>query len=158
MNIKSPFSAAIVMTSFCIALCSCGSKKESPIPEKWGKDFSISIYTGGGMLNESEGATFSHDSCIYIKKEGSTSEKKAFGLSEANRKEILKQLHELRTDMIRTDTVKDIIMDKETTYICFDGVKQFCYSDGASVTIHPEDREIFGRTYQFLMDIAKSDN
>ncbi len=150
---------ACLMIGCLFISCADTSMKEKTkgVPESWGKDFTISLYTGGGMLNESSKVEYTHDSCVHIEQKNEEIKRKGFALTEADRSTILNRLRELSFYDIKEDTTHHaIIYDKETVNICMYNAEEFCVSEGSIAETDKKGMEHFSAAYRFLFDFAGS--
>ncbi len=144
----------------CLALAfaltgSCSFDRQSDLPGKWKKEFSIRAYSGGGMRNEATEVEFTYDSCRYVYRTGAEREIISFPQTEASRIMILAKMHELQLAEIRTSAT-GITYDKESTGICYNYKNEnHCSEEGATSEIDEEDEANFFSAYQYLLDFAK---
>jgi hypothetical protein len=125
------------------------------LPSVWSKDFTISIYDGGGMQDVALNIKFTYDSCHSVIRTGTIKKNKSFALTRAYREQILKKMRELKVGQIRSKRSEGVTMDKGTTEICFTIKKEYCLEDTGSTQILDEDRENFFGAYAFLENFAK---
>lgn len=125
------------------------------LPATWTKDFSIGLYTGGGMLNQSLTIIFTYDSCQYVEKTGDKKKTIAFILTEKQKTEILEKMKSFHADEIHSRKTEGITYDKESNDICFRTKKEFCISDGAASDIEEKDIANYSGIYQYLLNFAR---
>lgn len=143
-----------MLTSSIIVLCIVfASGMTAPeLPETWTKDFAITLSYSGSMDGSSTHITFTYDTCTYARQTGMTKhEQGTFVLTEADRKEILKKLHELKVDKIRSETNMIPVKDGWSTSLCFG---THCVEAGTSAKISDQDKEIFSQAYDYLENFA----
>jgi hypothetical protein len=136
-----------VFLSFLIIAAGCTkiAGTESIIPATWEKDFSIELYTGGGMVNQSTTITYRYDSAIYNHKIQNMDSVKSFALTEEDRKTILTELKLLNLDKVQSVDLDHIVYDKETVRICLTNTaKDFCLDEGSSTEIIDPDKSFTG--------------
>jgi hypothetical protein len=129
--------------------------EDTILPTTWTKDFSISLYTGGGMLNESLTIDFNYDSCKYVEKKGDEKNIVAFQLNENQKNELLEKMKSFHADEIHSRKTEGITYDKESNDICFHNKTEFCISDGAASDIEEKDIANYSGIYQYLLNFAK---
>jgi hypothetical protein len=141
----------LLITVFCMQVQ--GHNYE--LPKTWEKDFSIELYTGGGMRNQSSKVTFSFGRCTYVEMKDDVNTTKGFDLTSADREAILKKLQALNLGKIKTKNNKQIVLDQETSSLCFltAGRADFCLDDGASTGVD-DPAGAFGAAYHYLWDMA----
>ena|SRR5688572_21876842 len=110
------------------------------LPKTWTKDFTISLSHSGGRGGSTQ-ITFTHDSCKYLRNSGTEAPKESFFLlTESDRAEILKKMHELKVDEIRSETSIAAVDDGWSTSMCFD---QYCIEGGTSAKMSVQDKNHF---------------
>lgn len=124
------------------------------IPKTWTKDFTITVYDGGGMAYESTNITYTYDSCTYDRMEEGVHDVKTFKLSDADRAAVLAKLREYKLDQVKSSKLKGIAYDKPTTKICTgqkSGSK--CIESSASTRIS-SNADGFYKAYDYLVAFA----
>ena len=125
------------------------------IPDKWEKDFKITISRRGGMRGEPYEIIYSYDSCKYVTAYGINDTEKYYLMKEADRVEIIKRLKEFKTNDIKTEDSHGISYDKGSTGICLaDKTQLFCVSDSQGSEIKEESRASFRDSFDFLYDFG----
>lgn len=143
-----------------LLLISCGSSLESTniislpgnsLPEKWGEDFKISYYDGGGMVYYSMNIDFSYDSC-RVKEDIEGNELYfAFAMTESLRQEMLDFFKKQNVLSIRSNQNQGIVYDKGTSSITIQmGTTVISISESASSNIIAKDQVRFGECYRYL--------
>ncbi|MBA2612553.1 MAG: hypothetical protein H0U95_11315 [Bacteroidetes bacterium] len=125
------------------------------LPKTWDKGFSISLYTGGGMINESENILFSADSCFYHHSVNNVDSTKRFTLTPKEKEEILTKLGTFKVGAIENITTP-ITYDKETNSMCFTNLPQesYCLETSATKEIKESDVPNFNGAYSYLWQLA----
>ncbi len=144
----------LLMVSSCMTPAP-ESVENKVLPTTWSKDFSIYLYTGGGMQNESMTINFTYDSCKYVEKKGDEKKIIAFALTDLQRTEILEKMKSLQVDKIISKKTEDIAYDKESSDLCFHWKTEFCLSDGATSEIVEKDVPNYSAAYQYLSNFAQ---
>ena len=151
---------SIVCLFIVIAQIIGASSSSTPfeLPKSWTKDFKFSIHDQGGMQDKATVCTYTYDSCEYVERVGRKKTIVSFPLTEAERVLILKKLHDLKVDKIRSSKNEELVRDQGTSMICFHSAKfhEYCLSDGSGESIHKDDMASFGSAYRFLMNYGKS--
>lgn len=125
---------------------------EFELPKTWTKDFTISYSYSGSMDGSRTELKISYDSCSYTIQRGMNAPQKGvFSMKEANRAEILKKMHELKVNTIKSEISKHPVDDGYSETLCFG---HHCISGGTSVTMSNKDGEIFSNAYTFLTDFV----
>jgi len=118
------------------------------LPSTWTKDFTITLSYSGSMDGSSTHIRFTHDFCHIVRQNGMNApEERKFRLTEADRTEILKKLHALKVDNLKSERNPDPVNDGWLTSMCF-GLH--CVEAGPSVTISDTDKETFHQAYDYL--------
>jgi len=118
------------------------------LPTTWTKDFTITLTYSGSMDGSSTLIRFTYDSCHFVRQNGMNApEERKFRLTEADRTEILKKLHALKVDNLKSERNPDPVNDGWLTSMCF-GLH--CVEAGPSVTISDTDKETFHQAYDYL--------
>lgn len=127
------------------------------IPKKWEKNFSVTLYSGGGMNYESTNIFLFADSCRYVEMENGVDSIKRFVLSQAEKEEVLLKLRSFNVSEIKTIELEGTVYDKETNRICFAlAPKQaFCIETGATQGIEEKEKGDFYKAYNYLVSLAK---
>ena len=126
------------------------------LPATWDKNFNISYYSGGGMVQRSTKLFLSKDSCAYVEMKEGIDDKKTFKFSVAELAQILAKLKELKADKIKTKKLKGIIYDKESEDVCFTSKdKELCLQDGATATIEAKDQQRYFETIKYLFEMTR---
>lgn len=122
------------------------------LPKTWTKDFIITVSYTGSMDGSATSITFTFDSCKYVQKSGMKPKKEnSFVLTDADRAEILKQLHAFKVDKIRSEIKISPVDDGWSTLICFGNR---CIEGGTSAAMSDADKEQFNRVYDYLEGFA----
>ena len=111
-----------VLTPSFMLLClvSTFGIASSELPKTWTKDFDITLSYSGSMDGSSTHISFNYDTCTYVRQIGMTKhEEGVFVLTEAERNEILKKLHELKVDKIHSEIGMATVNDGWSTSLCF---------------------------------------
>lgn len=146
----------IFTLSYFFIACTITPKKEYKLPNIWDKNFSITLYEGGGMVYSSTTILFSFDSCKYVKMNEGVNNIKRFKLSAKEKEEILIKLNSFNVNAIETAKTQGVIHDKETTQICFisNPQNQHCLETGATIQIKEKHQQNFNNAYTYLMALA----
>ncbi len=144
------------LTLFLFA-CFVEHKAKYELPLTWPKNFSIKVYEGGGMNNESNNISFSKNSCQYILMKEGVKNSKNFKLSDKQLNEVLAKLISFNVDKIQSQKSDEIIHDKETKSICFyTGLNQDrCIETGATMLILPKHSINFNNSFNYLLALAE---
>lgn len=152
-------SIIILIVQGLISNCSApGSSGGFQLPDEWTPDFTIDLYTGGGMQERSTTITYTFDSCKYIDRNGTVATTHAFALTAADRKDILKKMHDLKADQLKSVKDNSATQDKESTSLCFQFKTEFCLEDGAATSIQKEDLSNFSDACRYLTLFAVKQN
>ncbi len=148
----------VFILSYFFIACAIAPKKEYKLPNTWDKNFSITLYEGGGMAYESTNILFSLDSCKYVQMNNGVYKIKRFKLSAKEREEVLLKLNSFNVGTIETAKVQGLIHDKETNQICFitKPQSQYCIETGATTQIKEKYQQNFNLTYSYLTALAIS--
>lgn len=120
--------------------------------KQWDKTFVVAISHTGSMSGGSSRATFTYDSCTYVSTSLDDSPtKKKFALTQGNREEILKKLHELKVDKITPGFAIAAENDGWSTLLCFGA---HCIEGGSASRLTDQDKDRFLTAYRFLEDFA----
>jgi len=122
------------------------------LPKTWAKDFTISLSHSGGMDGSSTNLTFTYDSCTYLRNSSINAPMKiSFALAKSERDELLKKMHELNVDKIRSDMSMNVVNDGWSRSLCF-GVH--CIEGGTSAEMSEYDKNQFLNAYGYLENFA----
>ncbi len=123
------------------------------LPGTWTKDFTITLAYHGSMSGSYTDVRFTYDSAIY---KGSSNHDKpvlrVYLLKESDRAEILKKLHELRADEIRSKSGTYVVNDGWSQSICYNSFH--CVDGGTSAEMSEEDKNRFEAVYRYLEEWA----
>ncbi len=156
MNIRFAVFPALYILGFISSTSCTSTTSNSGLPETWTKDFTISLYSGGGMQDAATNITFTYDSCIAEYRTGGDKEKQSFALTEKMREDIFGKMKELKAEQIRT-VQEGITLDKETDRLCFNtDVKEICVSQSSTQQIHEDDRSRFADAWSYLTDLTEN--
>jgi hypothetical protein len=137
----------------CMAMMNLNNEKPV-LPAVWDKDFSITLYEGGGMINRSTHITYTYDSCIYDYQQNKSVSTKNFALTATDRETILTKLKSLKLEKLKTAQHKHAIPDKGTVSLCFiNGSRKLCLEDSASGRVI-DTEGAFTTAYQYLKELA----
>jgi hypothetical protein len=143
--------------SILLILLSCSpTEKKYELPPDWNKDFSIKLYEGGGMRNQSKHVTFTYNKVELIETfPGDSAARKSFDLSDTGREEILKTLRSFNLGNITTRE-KPFETDQESVSLCFltKENNDFCLESG-SKTEFVDPGGSFGKAYSYLLGMAE---
>ena len=127
--------------------------KEFELPKTWTKDFTISYSFSGSMDGSRTDLKMSYDSCSYTIKWGMNAPKTGtFSMTETNRAAILKKMHELKVNTIKSEVSIHPVNDGHSETLCFG---HHCISGGTSATMSDKDGEIFSNAHAFLTGFAE---
>lgn len=148
----------IVALSYFFIACIYTPNIEYKLPSIWDKNFSITIYEGGGMAYESMSILFSFDSCKYVQMNNGINKIKRFKLSAKEKEAVLIKLNSFNAGAIETTKTQELIHDKETNQICFvtNTQSQHCLETGATIRIKEKYQQNFNNTYNYLTALAIS--
>ncbi len=128
---------------------------EFELPKTWTKDFTISYSYSGSMDGSRTELKISYDSCSYMIQQGmNVPQKGVFPMTATNRASILKKMHELKVNTIKSEVSELPIDDGYSETLCF---SHHCISGGPSATMNEKDREMFSGAYAYLTDFAKKE-
>ena len=143
----------LTLTIFCSFII---PSKNFELPTTWTNDFSINIYQGGGMINQSTKVIFRLDSLIYTEMKHSKKNVKRHKLTNDEKQEILAKVKQLNAEII-SSAATNLKHDKETTEICFNlSSNSHCFSSGATEEVIEKYSKNFGDMYKYLLDFAKN--
>ncbi len=126
---------------------------EFELPATWTKDFTISYSFGGSMDGSRTELKISYDSCSYMVQQGMKAPQTgAFSMTEAYRAAILKKMHELKVNTIKSEISISPVNDGHSELLCFGNR---CVSGGTSAIMSERDKEIFFSAHAYLTDFAK---
>ena len=129
-------------------------QRDSFLPKQWGKNFVISTSHTGSMSGGSSRLTFTYDSCKYVSSSLEDAPKvKKFALSQADRDEILKKMHDLKADKIKAGLSIGVQNDGWSNLLCFSG---HCIEGGSASQMTDKDKEIFLLVCGYLETFAIS--
>ena len=115
---------------------------EFELPKTWTKDFTITYSWSTTKLK------FSYDSCNYTIQPGnSIPQTGVFAMTEANRIEILKKMHELKVNTIKFERTKAAVSDGWEKSLGF-GVHKI--EGGSLYTMSDKHKEIFSNVCEYL--------
>lgn len=122
------------------------------LPKTWTKDFFITLSFGGSMDGSRTDLRYTYDSCIYVRNSGMKAAKKdSFILTESDRTDILKRLHEMKVDKIRSEMSVSAVDDGWSISMCF-GSR--CVEGGTSAKMTDSDKDVFSNAYGYLEEYA----
>ncbi|THU38250.1 hypothetical protein FAM09_16365 [Niastella caeni] len=125
---------------------------EFELPQTWTKDFTISYSFSGSMDGSRTELKISYDSCRYMVYQRMNAPKTGvFSMTEANRAEILKKMHELKVNTIKSKVSIYPVDDGYSEALCFG---HHCISGGTSAIMSGRDNEIFSNAHTYLTDFA----
>lgn len=122
------------------------------LPEKWERDFTITLSYHSSMGGGSTDIRFTYDSCIY--KSSSRTGKpvsRVYLLKESDRVAILAKLHELKADRIKSEHSMHPVRDGWSQSICFN---VHCIDGGTSAEMNEENKNRFLDAYRYLEEFA----
>jgi hypothetical protein len=126
---------------------------EFELPKTWTKDFTISYSFSGSMDGSRTKLTFSYDSCNYTIQPGMESPKTGvFAMTEANRVEILKKMHELKMNNIKSERRIAVVDDGWSKSLC---LGNHCIEGGTSAKMSDTDKGIFSVACRYLQDFVE---
>ena len=148
----------IFSLSYFFLACAITPKREYKLPSIWDKNFSITLYQGGGMEYASTNILFSFDSCKYVHMNNGVNKIKRFKLSAKEKEEVLIKLNSFNVGDIETTKTQGLIYDIETTQICFISKpqNQHCLETGATIQIKEKHQQNFNNSYNYLTALAIS--
>lgn len=122
------------------------------LPKTWTKDFTITYSYSGSMDGSRTDLKMTYDSCRYTVQQGMTAPKTgAFLMTEAGRAEILKKMHDLKVNTIKSEPSMHPVNDGHAETLCF-GTR--CISGGTGAIMNEKDRDIFSAAHAYLADFA----
>lgn len=125
---------------------------EFELPKTWTKDFTISYSLNGRMDGSRAELKITYDSCSYTIQGGMSAPKKGvFAMKETSRAAILKKMHELKVNTIKSEMNKYPVNDGYSETICF-GYN--CISGGTSAIMSDKDKDVFSNAHTYLTDFA----
>ena len=126
---------------------------EFELPKTWTKDFTISYSFNGSMDGSRTELKISYESCNYKIQRGMNAPKTgAFSMTEANRAEIIKKMHDLKVNTIKSEVSLHPVDDGYSETLCFG---HHCISGGTSATMRDKDGEIFSNAHTYLTGFAE---
>ena len=126
---------------------------EFELPATWTKDFKITYSYSGSMSGSRTELTISYDSCNYTWQSGMKAPKtNVFAMTEANRAEILKKMHELKVNTIKSEMSIAAVDDGWSESLCF-GLN--CIEGGTSAKMSDKHKEIFSAAHTYLTNFAE---
>lgn len=124
----------------------------SKLPKTWTKDFIITLSFSGSMDGSRTDLRYTYDSCIYARNSGQKARiKDVFLLTDADHIEILKRLHELKVDKIRSEMGVSVVDDGWSMLMCFG---DRCIEGGTTARMSVADKEVFSNAYSYLEEYA----
>lgn len=143
---------ASILVLVCVWSVYAASPRESNLPETWTKDFIVTLSFTGSMDGSSTHIEFTYDSCKYLRQVGMEApEESQVKLTETDRAEILKKLHELNVDKIDSEVNIAPVNDGWTSSLCFG---THCVSSGPGMKMSEDDQEQFSKAYDYLEGFA----
>ena len=125
---------------------------EFELPKTWTKDFTIRYSFSGSMDGSRTELTFSYDSCNYTIQPGMKSPKSGvFAMTEADRIEILKKMHELKMNKIKSEVQIAAVNDGWSESLT---LGSHWIEGGTSVKMSDKDKEIFSAACGYLQDFV----
>lgn len=129
--------------------------KEFELPKTWTKDFTISYSYSGSMDGSRTELKITYDSCSYTIQRGMNAPQKGvFSMKEAGRAAILKKMHELKVNTIKSEISKHPVDDGYSETLCFG---HHCISGGTSATMSDKDGEVFSNAHTYLIDFVSKE-
>ena len=126
---------------------------EFELPKTWTKDFTISYSFSGSMDGSRTKLTFSYDSCNYTIQPGMESPKTGvFAMTEALRVEILKKMHELKMNKIKSEMRIAAVDDGWSESLC---LGSHWIEGGTSAKMSDKDKGIFAVACRYLQDLVE---
>lgn len=148
MKMLIAFAVVILATQLVSGQTGSGSK----LPKTWTKDFIVTLSFSGSMDGSRTDLRYTYDSCIYVRNSGQKASKKdVFLLAETDRIEILKRLHELKVDKVRSEMSISAVDDGWSMLMCFG---DRCIEGGTSARMSGGDKEVFSNAYSYLEEYA----
>ena len=127
-------------------------KNEFELPKTWTKDFTITYSFSGSMDGSRTELTFSYDSCNYTIQPGMKSPKSGvFAMTEADRIEILKKMHELKMNKIKSEMQIAAVDDGWSESLC---LGSHWIEGGTSAKMSDTDKEIFSAACGYLQNFV----
>ena len=123
------------------------------LPDTWEKDLTIKVSYHSSMSGGKTEITFTFDSCTYMNQSHHSKKPKHgnFKMKEADRIAILRKLHELKADQIKSEHSLHAVRDGWSQSICFDS---HCIEGGTSAEMSEDDKDQFLTAFQFLEEYA----
>jgi hypothetical protein len=146
------------LLSALIALCSVPAfaqiENDFKLPEKWAKDFNITLSYDGSMSGSYTEIKFTYDSCIYKNRSNrSKPVSRIYLLKEGDRVAILNKLREMNADKIKSEGSMNVVHDGWSQSICFN---VHCIEGGTSAEMSDDDKNKFLDVYRYLEDFASA--
>jgi hypothetical protein len=128
------------------------------LPASWTKSLTITVYSGGGMVNASEKAFFSMDSCYYVSSVRGIDKKVTFVMGAKQPGLILKKLKELDICSIEGAPTSGIINDKPTKSIVISEMNttKLSLEESATFEIKKLGKARFQQAFDYLMEIGRA--
>jgi hypothetical protein len=127
-------------------------QSDSFLPKQWDKTFVISTSHMNSMSGSTSSLTFTYDSCNYVTSSRQDPPmKKKFALSQADRDEILKKMHDLKADKIKEGLSFEVQSDGWSDLLCFGG---HCIEGGSASKMTDKDKGIFLTASRYLEAFA----
>ena len=128
------------------------------LPASWTKSLTITVYSGGGMVNASEKAFFSMDSCYYVSTVRGIEKKVSFTLGAKQPGLILKKLKELDICSIEGAPTPGVIYDKPTKSIVLSEMNavKLSLEESATFEIKKLGKARFQQAFDYLMEIGRA--
>jgi hypothetical protein len=125
---------------------------EFELPKTWTKDFTIRYSFSGSMDGSRTELTFSYDSCNYTVQPGMNSPKTGvFAMTETDRIEILKKMHELKMNKIKSVMQIAAVNDGWSESL---SLGSHWIEGGTSAKMSDNDKEIFSAACGYLQDFV----
>ena len=126
---------------------------DGELPKTWEKDFTIRYSFSGSMDGSRTELIFSYDSCTYTIQPGMKAPKKGvFAMTEAGRMEILKKMHELKVNKVRSEMGVAAVDDGWSTSLSFGN---FWIEGGTSAKMSDTDKDIFSAACAYLQGFVE---
>jgi|SoiMetStandDraft_2_1073263.scaffolds.fasta_scaffold231086_1 hypothetical protein len=126
---------------------------EFELPSTWTKDFTITYSYSGSMSGSRTELTITYDSCNYKRQSGMKAPKtNVFVMTETDRVAILKKMHELKVNTIKSEMSIAPVDDGWSESLSFglNGIE-----GGTSAKMSDKHKEIFSAAHAYLTNFAE---
>ena len=123
------------------------------LPKTWTKDFIINYSFNNTMGESSTELTISYDSCRYERYSRVNGHKKGvYVMTEADRKEILEKMRELKVNNVKSEMSIGMVHDGWSESL---SIGSHWIHGGTSAKMKEKDKEIFALAHSYLTGFAE---